>query len=128
MRPLLDLPPQYRVWARTHHVELAPEQWSPLCPNPARDARPVVSIREPRDNARFLWDPETPRDASGIRLAADVAPSEEDIVWIVDGSPVARVGYPYETTLPLTPGRHTILASLARSDVASRTVTITVEN
>lgn len=127
-RPMVSLPREYRSWARGNHVELAPERWSPLCPGAPNEEPRQIVVREPRDHSRFLWDPETPADSSGIRLAAEVTPADEDIVWIVDGSPVAKVGYPFELRVPLQPGRHTILAATARSDVSSRPITITVEN
>ena len=126
-RPMVDLPQRYREWARAQHLELAPERFSPLCPA-VEDPHPSISIREPQDRERFLWDPETPAESSGIRLAAEVAQTDEEIVWIVDGSPVAEVPYPYELTLSLQPGKHTILASMARSDVTSKAITITVTN
>jgi penicillin-binding protein 1C len=126
-RPMLDLPHEYRDWARGQRIELAPERYSPLCPLNTT-LHPSVTVREPRDRARFLFDPDTPDEAAGIRLAAEVQPAEEEIVWIVDGSPVARVGYPFELRLPLKPGNHTIRAAMAQSDTASRPVTVTVEN
>jgi penicillin-binding protein 1C len=127
-RPMLALPGLYEGWARTQHLELAPTETSPFCPDPGVIPTPKVTIREPHDRARFLWDPDSTPEASGVLLSAHVAPSTEDVVWIVDGRPVAQVGFPHEYRLTLTPGLHTIVAALAHSDVASRPITIAVEN
>jgi penicillin-binding protein 1C len=127
-RPLLALPQIYESWARKEHLELAPLQTSPLCPDPSELQAPAISIQEPRDRARFLWDPDTPPESSGIRLSARVTPGSEEIIWIVDGQPMAKVGYPHETRVNLTPGSHTIRAAMAQSDVTSAPVTISIEN
>jgi penicillin-binding protein 1C len=125
-RVLLDLPPVYASWARAQRLDVAPRQSSPLCPPGGPDPEPSVTITEPRDKVRYLWDPDTPERYATIRLAALAHPPEEEVVWLVDGQPVARVGWPHETRWPLFPGTHTIRAALARADVVSRPVTITV--
>ncbi len=127
-RVMLDLPSTFSAWARVHHVAIAPEAFSPLCPSSPDDLEPSVSIREPRPRARYLWDPDTPPDASAIRLAADVTPADEQVVWIVDGAPIGRVGWPHALEWSPTPGRHTIVAALADGLRASRPVTVDVDN
>ena len=128
-RPMVALPPVYESWARTQHLQLAPDSTSPLCPEPGELLAPSVAIREPHDRARYLWDPETPAaEASGIRLSARVTPAGEQVVWLVDGRPVAQVAYPHEYRLNLAPGAHTIIAAMAGSDVRSKAVTVTVDN
>jgi penicillin-binding protein 1C len=126
-RSMLDLPEIYSAWARQQHLEVAPHRFSPWCPG-TDDDRVSVSITEPHNRGRYLWDPDTPAEYSTIRLAADVHPTTEPIVWIVDGQPIAEVGYPYELRWPLKPGEHRIQASFARRQEASKTVTVLVEN
>jgi penicillin-binding protein 1C len=125
-RPMLDLPARYAAWARAQHLEVAPLQPSPLCPG--ADAPPAVSIVEPRPRTRYLWDPDTPAEAAAIRLAARATPADEPVVWLVDGVPIAQVGYPHEARWTPVPGTHVITAALAGRAVESAPVTVTVEN
>lgn len=123
-RPLLDLPEIYDGWAQKQRLSLAPRAASPLCAAEAGAER-TVSIREPHAQSRFLIDPDTPAELSTIRLSAAVTPASEEVVWLVDGVPVGRVGFPHELRWQLTPGAHTIRARLA-SGRASSPVTIDV--
>jgi len=128
-RAMLTLPVEYEPWARAQHLELQPAQESPLCPSAeALAARPAVHIREPRTRSRYLADPDTPEELSTVRLAATVVPRSEEIEWIVDGRPFARVGFPHEARLPLTPGPHTIRAAIIGRPIESAPVTITVDD
>jgi penicillin-binding protein 1C len=127
-RHLLDLPAQYDAWARHAHLDLAPRRRSPLCPGDAPRGDPQVAITEPRDHARFLYDPDTPQAYSTLRLAAEVTPVDERLIWLIDGVPIARVGYPFEVRWPVEPGAHTITAELEGRPTRSRPVTVVVEN
>jgi penicillin-binding protein 1C len=127
-RVMLDLPDTYAQWARSQHLEVSPRRESPLCPSSEESLQPKVVIREPRGTVRLLFDPDTPPDASTLRLAADVTPSTEPIIWLVDGVPVATVSYPYEYRWSLTPGRHTITAAMSRHAQVSTPVTVVVED
>jgi hypothetical protein len=127
---MLDLPESYAAWARERHLEIAPRQMSPLCPGgyPTRD-RPVrVTITEPRPASRYLFDPDAAPDTAGVRLSARVEPPGEELVWEVDGIPVARAAYPYTTRQTLPPGRHVVAAKLARRSEASRPVVVEIVN
>lgn len=126
-RPMLALPETYAPWARKQRLAIAPTAESPLCPTSFSDER-RVAIREPRPMSRFLFDPDTPRELSTVRLAASVTPATEEIVWLVDDAPIARVGYPHEVRWALTPGRHTIRARLAHSGDVSAPVTVVVDD
>jgi penicillin-binding protein 1C len=77
---------------------------------------------------RLLFDPDTPAAASTLRLAAEVSPSTEPIVWLVDGVPVATVSYPYEYRWSVTPGRHIITAAMSRYAEVSPPLTVVVED
>lgn len=126
-RPMLALPETYLGWARRQHLEVAPTAFSPLCPSDS-PAAASIAISEPSRGARFLFDPDTPASLSTVRLAASVRPANEDVVWVVDGAPVAQVGFPHEVRWPLTPGRHTVRAVVARTGLASAPVTVVVED
>lgn len=126
-KAMLDLPAGYHRWARKHRLELAPAEHSPLCPG--GDAQHAnVRITEPAHRARYVVDPDAPGELSTVRLSAEVSPSTEDIVWIVDGVPVAQVGYPHEFRWPLSPGVHTVTAAMVRSAEASAAITLIVKD
>ncbi|MBI5494334.1 MAG: transglycosylase domain-containing protein [Deltaproteobacteria bacterium] len=124
-RVLVDLPAEYQPWARAHRMEIAPTRESPLCPSSLLE--PSVAVREPRAHTRLLMDPDTPAELSALRLVAEVTPSEEDVVWIVDGQPIAQVAWPHEARWPLAPGTHLISAALPRLGKVSDPVAVSVE-
>ncbi len=124
--PMLALPETYASWASKQHLTIAPTAQSPLCPTTT--VAPRVAIREPRTNARFLFDPDTPRELSTVHFQAAVTPANEDVVWLVDGTPVAQVGWPHDLRWPMTRGTHVVKARLAHSAEASRPVTIVVDD
>lgn len=125
--PMLALPEKYGTWARAQHLELAPFGESPLCPTSA-PAPASVAIREPRSRARYLFDPATPRELSTVQLRAQVEPSSHEVIWLVDGRPVGRVGWPHELRVPLDRGRHEIRAALADQPLLSAPVTVTIDD
>ena len=92
-----------------------------------QEETPHISIESPRDRARFLWDPETPSEAGTLRLSAEVSPPEGEIVWIVDGVPLVKVGYPFEARWPLSPGPHTIAAAMVQRQEMSQPVRVFVQ-
>jgi penicillin-binding protein 1C len=124
---MLALPETYASWARRQGLAIAPTAESPLCPSSFPTERRVV-IREPRPLSRFLLDPDTPPELSTVRFSAAVKPATEKIIWLVDGEPIAQVGYPHEVRWPLKPGRHTIRARLAHSADVSAAVTVVVDD
>jgi len=126
-KAMLMLPEMYGTWARRQRLEIAPTRESPLCPS-AAPAVAKIAITEPRALSRFLYDPDTPRELSTIRLAAKVAPATEEIVWLVDGSPVAQVGWPHELRVPLSPGAHTIRAAFAHREGQSAAVSVVIDD
>jgi len=125
-QPMLALPEVYAPWARRQHLAIAPTVDSPLCG--AADVARRVAIREPLPHSRYLYDPDTPRELSTVRFAAQVTPATEEIVWLVDGTPVAKVGYPHELRWPLSPGTHQIRAAMARSAEQSAPVTVVIDD
>ncbi|MFY0569802.1 penicillin-binding protein 1C [Archangium lansingense] len=127
-RVMLSLPEEYEQWARKQHLDIAPLRESPLCPSRPEELEPKVAIREPKGTVRLLYDPDTPASASTLRLAADVTPSTEPIVWMVDGVPVAEVGYPHEFRWSLRPGQHVITAAMVHRSQVSQPVTVVVED
>jgi penicillin-binding protein 1C len=126
-KAMLALPEVYAPWARKQRLAIAPTAESPLCPTSDPLVR-TVRIREPAPASRYLFDPDTPRELATLRLSAAVQPATEEVVWLVDGTPVARVGYPHEARWSLTPGTHVIRAVMAGGREASAPVRITVDD
>jgi penicillin-binding protein 1C len=125
-RAVVDLPPQYERWARQRHLRLAPHDTSRLCGG-GSDGATQVALLEPQNGVRYVFDPDTPPAFATVRLAADVrGGSDEDVVFLVDDEPVARVGAPWEARWTLSPGRHKVMAVLARAGTASAPATIVV--
>jgi membrane carboxypeptidase/penicillin-binding protein PbpC len=125
---MLALPAEYATWAARAHLAVAPTATSPLCPASPGAERPSVAIAEPRGSARYLFDPDTPRELSTVHLRATATPASEEVVWLVDGTPVGQVAWPHELRWPMTKGTHLIRARLAHSAVVSPAVTIVVDD
>jgi penicillin-binding protein 1C len=125
-RAVVDLPPGFERWARRQRLPLAPRDQSRLCGG-GSDGATLVDLIEPQDGVRFHFDPDTPPEFATVRLSAQVkGGSDEDVVFLVDDTPVARVGAPWEARWTLAPGRHTVVAVLARAGTTSNPATILV--
>ena len=86
-----------------------------------------LRITSPENAARLLRDPETPADLNTVALRAVVDPPVNEVVWYVDGLPVATAAYPYTARWRLQPGEHTFQVRLGSGASASRRVLVTVE-
>ena len=125
VRSVVDLPPAYRRWARALQLPVKPTRTSRLCGGGSDDVSVVLT--EPEAGVRYAFDPDTPPAFATIRLAAEVeGAADEDVVFLVDGIPVARVGFPHEARWTLSTGEHVVQAVLARRAVTSSAVTIHV--
>ena len=125
-RSVVELPAPYQRWARQQGLPLRPRRESRLCGG-HDDDDVSVALTEPADGVRYAFDPGTAPEFATIRLSADVEGAfDEDVVFLVDGVPVAKVGYPHEARWTLVPGQHVVQAVLARRPVSSSSVTINV--
>ena len=86
-----------------------------------------LRITSPENGARLLRDPETPADLNTVALRVVVDPPVNEVVWYVDGLPVATAPYPYTARWRLQPGEHTFQVRLGSGGSASRRVQVTVE-
>ncbi len=126
MRAVVDLPPAFARWAREHRLPVIPTDTSRLCGG-SSDGATRVQLVEPKDGLRLHFDPDTPPEFATVRLAAQVrGGSDEEVVFLIDDEPVARVGAPWEARWTLSPGRHTVVAVLARVGAISSPATIIV--
>ena len=125
-RAVTDLPPEYQRWARQKRLDLAPIKTSRLCGGDD-DAPTSIVLTEPRDGVRYTFDPDTPPEFATVRLSADVLGGhDEEVVFLVDGTPVAQAVWPFEARWTLQPGRHTVQAALMRRTSLSQPASITV--
>lgn len=122
-RTFVHLPPRYADWMR--HAGLEPPPGAAGSdPGLLEDRTPRIRVVSPRPGTQIVIDPDAPPEASTLRLQATVDPPVEQVVWFVDGQPVAVAEPPYVTRWPLRPGAHWIEARLPFSDVRSAPVRV----
>jgi penicillin-binding protein 1C len=122
--------------AGRHRVELCPDaacsehltEWvDPGTPLHPRAAPVPLAIVQPEPDSHVWRNPEAPPAANRLVLRASAPPQVRQIVWLVDGKPVA-VGAP---DVPLywtmVPGRHKFQVRLPLQDDASRPLAIVVD-
>jgi penicillin-binding protein 1C len=152
VRTFVELPPRYAAWQAAAGLPRPPDAasqltlpavahlgaagatgaadasaWPPggrvaLAGGPTR-----LRITSPENGARLLRDPETPADLNTVALRAVVDPPVNEVVWYVDGLPVATAAYPYTARWRLQPGEHAFQVRLGSGASASRRVQVTVE-
>src|SRR5205814_1260219 len=107
---------ELEAWARGVGRPLAPDGFSPLCPPGSDDAEPAAAaggtlrITYPHDGARFLIDPERPRELSAVPVHVAAPPGVRQVTLRVDGAVVAKLDPPFSTTWKIEPGDHTLAA------------------
>jgi penicillin-binding protein 1C len=122
--------------AGRHRTELCPDpactehltEWvDPGTPPHARPEPVLLAIVQPEPDSHVWRNPEVPPALDRLVLRASAPPQVRQIVWLVDGKPVA-VGAP---DVPLywtmVPGRHRFQVRLPLQDDASRPLAIVVE-
>lgn len=86
-----------------------------------------LRITSPENGAHLLRDPETPADLNTVALRAVVDPAVDEVVWYVDGMPLATAAYPYTARWRLQPGEHRFQVRLGSGGSVSRPVQVTVD-
>lgn len=127
-RVLVELPGRYAAWLGSRGgetLERALERTRR--PLPDLDETIAIELLSPEPGIRLLFDPEAPRERNTLALRAAVAPRLAQLVWYVDGRPVATVEPPYTARWPLAPGEHWIEARAPFSPARSRRVRVVVE-
>lgn len=130
-RTFADLPPEMAAWGRENHLPPPPLDLSPLdkpggaTVTAARRAGASLRVLAPRDGLRLLRNPETPAEASFLRLKAGAGPEVGRVLWLVDGRPW-RLAEARETVLwPLEAGLHRF--AVAREDGSNPSVEVAIE-
>lgn len=88
------------------------------------EAAPEVRIVSPTDGLNVLPDPEAPKGQATLALEAEVQGGPPQILWTVDGEPLALVDAPYTARWPVTPGIHRIEARIPYTPIRSATVRV----
>lgn len=121
-RTFVDLPDRYAAWMAQRGLRRPPYR------QPAQvlvDVAPQVKILSPLDGTEVIRDPEAPDGITTLALRA-AAPADAQVLWMIDGAPVAVSEAPHTLRWPVTPGVHTILASVALTDVEAAPVRVVV--
>ncbi|MBV8914581.1 MAG: glycosyl transferase, partial [Acetobacteraceae bacterium] len=88
---------------------------------------PRLEIVQPEPDTHVWRNPEAPASLNRLVLRAVAAPNVPQIVWLVDGVPVATTAPEQPLTWPMRPGRHRFQVRLPLQDEASRPLTVVVE-
>lgn len=121
------LEPRFASWARQSGLELPPLPDYASIESLLSRKDPKLSVREPKDGAQILGDPETPADCATISLQASVEPPVPQVIWYVDGKPYEVVDYPYTTRWRLEPGSHAFHVALPFAPIKSASVKVTIQ-
>ena len=100
--------------------------------DPAAPARPVaaaagLAIVQPDPDSHVWRNPESPPGLNRLVLRATAGPGVQQIVWLVDGRPVAVAAPDAPLYWTMVPGRHRFQVRLPLQDDASRPVAVVVE-
>ncbi len=90
-------------------------------------AAPRLAIIAPEPDTHVWRNPEAPPTLNRLLLRATADSSVAQIVWLVDGQPVATVPPSVPVAWAMTPGRHKIQIRLPLQPGASRSIDVMVE-
>lgn len=120
-RTFVDLPDRYAGWMAQRRLSRPPYR----APVQGPVAPPRIDILSPLDGTEVLRDPEAPGAVTTLALRA-AAPPGTQVLWTIDGAPVAVSESPHTVRWPVEAGAHTIMASVALTDVEAAPVRIVV--
>lgn len=100
---------------------------NPTPPSPVEDAPVHLSITTPEPNARIWRNPEVPAAVNRLVLKAAAEPAVPQIVWLVDGAPVATADPSRPFFWKMTPGVHRFQIRLPFATTASRPVRLVIQ-
>jgi penicillin-binding protein 1C len=90
-------------------------------------AAPRLAIVQPDPDTHVWRNPEVPAALDRLVLRASVVPHVPQVVWLVDGNPVATASPDAPLFWPMTPGRHRFQLRLPFEAELSRPVSVVVE-
>jgi penicillin-binding protein 1C len=91
------------------------------------NAAPRLAIVQPDPDTHVWRNPEVPAALDRLVLRASVVPHVPQVVWLVDGTPIATASPDTPLFWPLTPGRHRFQLRLPFEAELSRPVSVVVE-
>jgi penicillin-binding protein 1C len=121
-RTFVDLPDRYASWMQRRGLKRPPYR-RPAQPVATATAR--VNILEPLNGTEVIRDPEAPDGVTTLALRA-AAPPDTQVLWEIDGAPIAVSEAPHTLRWPVEAGAHTILARIALTNVEAKPVRIVV--
>ena len=133
VRTYVDLPARYAGWLATQGLPSLPDEQARAARAGEREAMtlagelPRIEITSPEPGSRLLLDPETPAAQNTLALHAVVEPPVPQLLWLVDGRPLATVAKPYALRWALLPGEHVFQARVPFTAARSKLVRVTVE-
>jgi penicillin-binding protein 1C len=119
-----------------HETELCPDpactqhltEWVDPTDRPHPDSNtPRLAIVQPDPDSHVWRNPESPPALNRLVLRANAASQIRQIVWLVDGQPVAVAPPDAPLYWTMVPGRHRFQVRLPLQEDASRPVTVVVE-
>lgn len=94
-------------------------------PTPALEDRTLaLRVVSPPDGLRVLPDPEVPPDQATLALEVEVQGDVAQVLWTVDGVPLALVDPPFTARWPVRSGTHRIEARVPDTSVRSEPVEV----
>ncbi len=94
---------------------------------PRQAAAPRLAITQPDAGAHVWRNPEAPSLLNRLVLRAAAEPAPTQVVWLVDGQPVATAPADKPFYWPMTPGRHRFQIRLPLEPTVSDPVAVMVE-
>ncbi len=94
---------------------------------PAKEPPPRLAIVQPDPDTHVWRNPDAPPSLNRMVLRATATPAVPQIVWLVDGQPVAVAEPDAPLYWTMTPGRHRFQVRLPLQDDTSRPLTVVVE-
>jgi penicillin-binding protein 1C len=111
-------PPELLDWAKATDRPLEPLGWSPFCPgndlgaDGAQAAEGEVRIVYPLPGARFVIDPDRPRDVQRLDVQVVAPASMQTVALLVDGNRVVQTDSEGAPSWKLDPGEHELVAAV----------------
>ena len=125
-RRFIVLAPEFRDWAESQGLEVAPDRYSPCCGGNMIVDKYDIAITSPRPESRFYIDPEMPAGKSVLPITCRVFPPPSSVLWLVNGEEQRVTAYPFRLEWPMKPGTFEFQAAVPGTPFKSKTVKIEV--
>jgi penicillin-binding protein 1C len=120
-------PQALREWVKPDEIAATSGAAAPAPVDGAVSEASALVIATPEHNTHVWRNPEQPPGMNRLALKLANGGRDVQVVWLVDGEPVAMAQGDESVFWTMTPGAHRIQARLALAPLASRPVRVTVE-